>query len=99
MIQAIKTDMMATNKTAAALISLITLISGLMSILTKSQKCSITVLKNSEAITIPIQSMIEIHSKLFNLKTIPKQRTHKAMMTCILKLISDIHIAFNPAKA
>lgn len=72
-------EIIAKNKTPNALISLMTLISGMDSLLFKSHRSSIAVLKISALITMPIQSEIPTHSKLFSLKIKPKENTNKEM--------------------
>ena len=99
MMQPTMVDIIARIKTPAALISLITFISGLISLLIKSHKCSIAVLKTSAPITTPTQSNIPIHSMVLSFKIRPKQNTNIEIKTCILKLISDNQTTYNPSYA
>lgn len=92
-------DMKATNNTAAALISLIILISGLMSMEIRSHIYSIAVLKFSAVMTKQTHNKINSIAEVPSLKINPPPTTSNEVTMCILKLISDNHITLKPLKA
>ena len=99
MIHPIMEEIHANIKTPEALISFISFISGFISVLMILDMFSTAVLKTSALMTNPIQSKMAVHSPLFNFNIIPAHTTINEMITWILKLISESHIALQPAQA